>query len=140
MLNTHVFQHSSHLLLLFSRKSCLSLCNSMDCSMPGSFLPLSFRVCSNLCPLIESVMLSNHLILCQPLLLLPSILPSIIVPSAFGHTGLVVHQTHQACSFLCSLSCCHFVSLNILHLYLHRAHPSLHSSLFSVESALRSLP
>lgn len=63
-----------------------------------------------------------------------------IVPSAFGHTGLVVHQTHQACSFLCSLSCCHFVSLNILHLYLHRAHPSLHSSLFSVESALRSLP
>ena len=32
-------------------KSCLSLCNSMDCSMTGSFLPLSLRVCSNSCPL-----------------------------------------------------------------------------------------
>ena len=30
---------------------------------------------------IESVMLSNHLILCHPLLLLPSIFPSIRVPS-----------------------------------------------------------
>lgn len=63
-----------------------------------------------------------------------------IVPSAFGHTGLVVHQRHQAYSLLCSLSCCHFVSLNIVHLYLHVAHLSLHLSLFSVASALRSLP
>ena len=31
---------------------------------------------------IESVMLSNHLILCHPLLLLPSIFPSIRVPSS----------------------------------------------------------
>ena len=35
--------------------------------------------CSNSCPLIESVMPSNHLILCHPLLLLPSIFPSIRV-------------------------------------------------------------
>ena len=41
-------------------------------------LPLSPRVCSNSCP-IELVMLSNHLILCCPLLLLPSISPSIRV-------------------------------------------------------------
>ena len=34
------------------------------------------RVCSNSCPF-ESVMPSNHLILCRPHLLLPSILPSI---------------------------------------------------------------
>ena len=43
---------------------------------------LSPWVCSNSCPLshvIESVTLSNHLILCHPLLLLPSIFPSIRV-------------------------------------------------------------
>ena len=39
----------------------------------------SSRACSNSCPLIESVMPSNHLILCCPLLLLPSIFPSIRV-------------------------------------------------------------
>ena len=33
------------------------------------------RVYPNSCPLIESVMPSNHLILCRPLLLLPSIFP-----------------------------------------------------------------
>ena len=37
------------------------------------------RACSNSCPLIESVMLSNHLILCRPLLLLSSVFPSIRV-------------------------------------------------------------
>ena len=37
------------------------------------------RACSNSCPSIESVMLSNHLILCHPLLLLPSVFPSIRV-------------------------------------------------------------
>ena len=36
------------------------------------------RVCSNLCPW-ESVIPSNHLILCHPLLLLPSIFPRIRV-------------------------------------------------------------
>ena len=40
--------------------------------------PPSPRVCSNSCP-IESVMPSNHLILCHPLLFLPSIFPSIRV-------------------------------------------------------------
>ena len=39
---------------------------------------LSSGVCSNSCPL-ESVMPSNHLILCHPLLLLPSVFPSIRV-------------------------------------------------------------
>ena len=38
----------------------------------------SLRVCSNSCPF-ELVMLSNHLIFCCPLLLLPSIFPSIRV-------------------------------------------------------------
>ena len=50
----------------------------MDCSTLGSFVLHYLRVCSNSCQ-IESVMLSNHLILCRPLLLLPSIFPSIRV-------------------------------------------------------------
>ena len=50
----------------------------MDCSTPG--LP-AITNSQNLLKLmsIESVMLSNHLILCCPLLLLPSILPRIRV-------------------------------------------------------------
>ena len=51
-------------------QSCLTLCNSMDCSTPG--LPVLHQPLS-----IESVMPSNHLILCCPLILLPSIFPSI---------------------------------------------------------------
>ena len=49
-----------------------------DCSMPAS---LSFAISQGLLKLmsIESVMPSNHLILCRPLLLLPSIFPRIRV-------------------------------------------------------------
>ena len=42
----------------------------------ASCLSPSPGACSNSCPLIESVMPSNHLFLCCPLLLLPSIFPS----------------------------------------------------------------
>ena len=53
-------------------------CNPTDCSTPGfSSSKIShslFKFMST-----ESVMLSNHLILCRPLLLLPSSLPSIRV-------------------------------------------------------------
>ena len=75
-------------------KLCLTLCNPMDCSTPGFTVlhhlqPHGLQharlqcpspspwACSNLS--IESVMLSNHLIFCHLLLLLPSILPSIRV-------------------------------------------------------------
>ena len=51
-------------------KSCPILCSPMDCSIFHSFLKLSF---------IELVMLCSHLICCCPLLLLPSIFPSIRV-------------------------------------------------------------
>ena len=56
-------------------QSCLTLCDSMDCSTPG--FPVHHHSLSllKLMP-IESVMTSNHLILCCPLLLLPSIFPS----------------------------------------------------------------
>ena len=54
---------------------CLTLCNPMDCSMPGfpvhHQLPEHIKILS-----IESVMPSNHLILCCPLLLPPLIFPS----------------------------------------------------------------
>ena len=58
-------------------QSCPILCSPMDCSMPG--FPV-FTVSWSLLKLmsIESVMPSNHLILCRPLIL-PSILPSIRV-------------------------------------------------------------
>ena len=59
-------------------KSCLTICDPMDCSMPA---PLSSTISQSLLKLmsIESMMLSNHLILCHPLLHLPSIFPSIRV-------------------------------------------------------------
>ena len=66
--------------MLFSvTKSCLTLCKSMNYSMPG--FSLSFTVFQSLFKLmsIESVILAYHLFLCHPLLLLPSIFPSIRV-------------------------------------------------------------
>ena len=55
---------------------CLTLRNLMDCSTPG--FPDYHQLLSLLKLMsIESVMPSNHLILCHPLLLLPSIFPSI---------------------------------------------------------------
>ena len=59
-------------------KSCLILCDTIDCSMPG------FLICHHLLEFAQVhahllVTPSNHLILCGPLLLLPSIFPSIRV-------------------------------------------------------------
>ena len=57
---------------------CLTLCNPMKHSTPG--LPVHPNARSSLrLTSIESVMPSSHLILCRPLLLLPSIPPSIRV-------------------------------------------------------------
>ena len=69
-----------HYLLLATSVQSLSgirLCDPMDCSTPGLRVHhqlLDFKLMS-----IESVMPSNHLILCCPLLLLPLIFPSITV-------------------------------------------------------------
>ena len=58
--------------------SCPTLCDPMNHSTPG--LPAITNSWSSLrLTSIESVMPSSHLILCHPLLLLPSIPPSIIV-------------------------------------------------------------
>ena len=58
--------------------SVVSLCDPMDCSMPDFFVHHQLLELAQIMS-IESVMPSNHLILCRPLLLLPSILPSIRV-------------------------------------------------------------
>ena len=53
-------------------------CDPMDCSMPG--VPVHHQLLEFAqTHSIESVMPSNHLILCRPLLILPSIFPSIRV-------------------------------------------------------------
>ena len=56
-------------------QSCPTLCDPMDCSMPG--LPITNSWSLPKLMSIESVMPPNNLILCSPLLLLPSISPTI---------------------------------------------------------------
>ena len=76
------------------RKSRPTLCNPMDRNIPG------FPVLHYL-PELDSVMLSNHLILCHPLLLLPSIFPNIRIFSS----ELVLHTRWAKCgSFSFSIS------------------------------------
>ena len=59
-------------------QSCPTLYDPMNCSLPG-FPVLAISWSSPKLLSIESVMPSNRLILCRPLLLLPSIFPSIRV-------------------------------------------------------------
>ena len=57
-------------------QSCPTLCNPMNSSTPS--LPVHHQLLSlPILMSIESVMPSNHIILCHPLLLLPSIFPNI---------------------------------------------------------------
>ena len=66
------------MLLLPVTKLCPTLCEPIDCRMPGflvlHYLPEFAQLLS-----FEYMMPSNHLILCSPLLLLPSIFSSIRV-------------------------------------------------------------
>ena len=55
-------------------QSCLTLCDPMDCRTPGFPVHHQLKLMS-----IASVMPSNHLVLDHPLLLLPSLFPSIRV-------------------------------------------------------------
>ena len=67
---------------------CPTLFDPVDCSTPGSsvfhYLPES----------LELVMLSNHLILCHPLLFLSSILPSICVLSNENQVSPLENTSH----------------------------------------------
>ena len=85
---TNIAYHLTVYILLFLSNAvqfssvtqlCLTLCNPMNHSPPG--LPVHYQLPESMdkAMSIESVMPSNHLILCCPLLLLPSIFPSIRV-------------------------------------------------------------
>ena len=58
-------------------KSCLTFCDPMDCSKPGFPVLTISRSLLRLMS-IELMMPSNYLILCCPLLLLPSIFPRVL--------------------------------------------------------------
>ena len=81
-------------------QSCPTLCDPMDYSMPGFHvhhqLPSLLKLMS-----IESVIPSNHLILCHPLLLLPSIFPSIRV---FSNESVLLIRWPKDWSFSVSIS------------------------------------
>ena len=70
---------NSHVSIQFSSvaQSCPTLCDPMNRSTPGLIITISWS--SLKLTSMESVIPSSHLILCRPLLLLPSIPPSIRV-------------------------------------------------------------
>ena len=77
-----------------------TLCNPMDCSTPGfpvhHQLPDLLKLKST-----KSVMPSNHLVFCRPLLLLPSIFPSIRV---FSNESVLCIRWPKYWSFSFSIS------------------------------------
>ena len=84
-------------------KSCLTLCDPMDCGTAGSSVLHCLQEFSQT-HIIDLVMPSTHLILCYPLLFLPSIFPSI---RGFSN-GLALLGGHQfssvaqSCPTLCT--------------------------------------
>ena len=88
-------------------KSCLTLCDLMKCSRAVQRgrrqTSLSLTISQSLLKLmsIQSVMPSNHLILCHPLLLLPSIFPSIRV---YSNKSVVYIRWPKYWSFSFSIS------------------------------------
>ena len=80
-------------------QSCLTLCDPMDCSMPG--FPVHHQL-QHLLKLksIRLVMPSNHLVLCRPFLL-PSIFPSIRV---FSNKSALHIRWPKYWSFIFSIS------------------------------------
>ena len=78
----------------------MSFCDPMDCSTPG--LPVHHQLPEfTQTHVQELVMPSNHLILCRPLLLLPSIFPSIRV---FSNESVLCIRWPQDWSFSFSIS------------------------------------
>ena len=79
-----------------------TLCNPMNCSTPGfsvhHYIQSSLKLMSN-----ESKMLSNHLILCQPLCFLPSVSPSIRI---FSNESALCIRWPKDWSFSFSISPC----------------------------------
>ena len=119
---------SGYQLLWFSRSVMLTLCDPMDCRTPA--FPVLHQLLTLLKLMsIKSVMPSNHLILCHPLLLLPSIFPSITV---FSDESALPIRWAKNWSFSFSLSpfdeCSGLISFKIDWL-----------DLFAVQGTLKSL-
>ena len=73
-------------------QSCPTLCNPTDCSTPG--LPDHHQLPEfTQTNVIESVMPSNHVILCNPLLLPPSIFPKVRI---FSNGSIYTNQSVQS--------------------------------------------
>ena len=89
---------SSMICCCSAAQSCPTLCDPMDCSTRG--FPVLHHV-PKFAQTHESVMPSNHLILCCPLLLLPSIFPSIRV---FSNESALLIRWPEYCSFSVSSS------------------------------------
>ena len=78
ILHSSTYMHTTSVQFSSVAQSYPTLCNPMNCNTPG--LPVPHQPWSSLrLTSIESVMPSSHLILCCPLLLLPTIPPSIRV-------------------------------------------------------------
>ena len=82
-------------------QSCPILCDPMDCSMPGLSVHHQLPEFTQTLMSIESVMPSNHLILCRPLLLLPPMPPSIRV---FSNESPLCIRWPKYCSFNFNIS------------------------------------
>ena len=81
-------------------QSCPTLCDPMDCSIPS--FPVHHQSLSLLKLMsMESAMPSNHVILCHPLFLLPSIFPSIRV---FSNESVLRNRWPKYWSFSFSIS------------------------------------
>ena len=93
---TSLLNHLSSVQLV--AQSCPTLCDPMNCSTLG--LPVHHQLPPKPTS-IESVMPSNHLILCHPLLLLPLIFPSIRV---FSNESALCIRSSKYWSFSFSIS------------------------------------
>ena len=104
LIRQRIARLSSPLCCCSVSKSCLTLCDPMGCSKP------SFQVHHQLLEFAEThvyqVMPSNHLIFCHPLLLLPSVFPSI---GSFGSTSWLLQITLQR-----TCECRHLLQILIL--------------------------
>jgi len=111
----HVKRCSTSLIIV-AVQLCPILCNLMDCSTPG--FPV-FPIFQSLLKLmsIESVMPSNHLIFCHPLLLLPSIFPSIRGFSS--ESTLRIHPNLSLEFFLAEEVLTNFLNGKLIHIYTH---------------------
>ena len=81
--------------------SRVRLCNSVDCGTPGFPVHHQLPELTQTHVRDESVMLSNHLIVCCPLLLLPSVFPSIRV---FSNESVLLIRWTKYWSFSFSIS------------------------------------